>query len=386
MEFLKYIKQPQLIKYSIVGISGTLVDLITLFILFDVFKVNLYISVTIAFLLAVLNNYIFNKSWTFQIKTNKNKKFFIKFLSVSIIGLILSLFLMHVFTFILGFWYLLSKILTSSIVIAWNFLANKYWTFKIKTINLEFQPLYDLSIIIPAYNEEKRLPKTLSKVIKYLKSQSNFKTYEIIVIDDGSSDKTNELLKEKSKNNKNLKFISYKKNKGKGYAFKKGVINSKGKLTLLTDSDLSTDIYDIEKLLPHVSKKTPIVIGSRYLEKSKISKSQNKFRIFISRFANSLIKTFLIDGINDTQCGFKLFDTKTIKQICHLQKINGFGFDMEILVINQNMMNNVLEVPVTWCNNEDSRFRPIKHSIKTFREMMYIKLNLISGRYDNYYL
>lgn len=374
----------QLFKYLVVGSLGTFLDIGFLYLFFDILGINLYLAVTLSFTIAFLNNFFLNKSWTFQSRSRNYRKLMTKFFIVSMIGLILSIGLMFVMVDLIGIWHILAKILTSGVVVVWNFLANKFWTFRIKDIPQDFpEPKVALSVIVPAYNEENRIVKTLNEISKFLSNNSEVSSYEILVIDDGSTDQTKEIVSKMIEEIPCLRLVSYKRNQGKGYAFKTGVLEASGEYILLTDADLSTPIDEYNNLKKHVEG-YPIVIGSRYMKDSDVRKSQPKYRIFISRIANKFIQLFLITGILDTQCGFKLFEAKLIKTICHLQKINRFGFDMEILLIADNMDKKIKEVPVVWVDADGSKVRPVRDAIRTLKELTFIKLNLLSGRYNDY--
>ncbi|MBI5754760.1 glycosyltransferase family 2 protein [Candidatus Peregrinibacteria bacterium] len=237
-----------------------------------------------------------------------------------------------------------------------------------------------LSIVIPAYNEERRIGKTLEKINEYVRLK-NIST-EIIVVSDGSLDHTNEILKNAEKTIQNCSVIIFSKNYGKGFAVQKGVQMSSGKYILFCDADNSTPIEEYGKLLSALKNHSAdISIGSRYLADSDVKIRQPKYRIWLGRIGNFLISSFLIDGIKDTQCGFKLFRHAVAKQIFSLQKVKRFGFDMEILAIAELRGVRVIEIPVSWLDSPDSRVRPIKDALITLKDLVYIKLNLLSGRY-----
>ncbi|MBD3330470.1 glycosyltransferase [Candidatus Peregrinibacteria bacterium] len=370
-------------KYCIVGAMGTFLDLAALYIFVEYISIPVIPASILSFLLAVTNNFLLNKSWTFRNKSKNYRKLYIKFFIVSLVGLGLTVTGMHVMVNIIGIWYMLAKVLTSLIVLTWNFLANKFWTFRLTEKNLfivDDFPL-ELSVIIPAYNEENRIKNTLLAIEDYIKD--NKINAEIIVVDDGSQDKTTQIVNNYRQKNNSIKSIKLEKNKGKGCAVKAGVEAGKGKYILFTDADNSTPIEEFEKLLTQLkSKNAKLAIGSRYLHDSNIKIKQPYYRILIGRIGNLLIRIFLIDDIKDTQCGFKLFEHRVAKEIFSFQKIKRFGFDMEALVIAQNLDYKIIEVPVSWFNSAESRFRPIKDSLRTLRDLVYIKLNLWSGRYN----
>ncbi len=371
------------LKYCVVGISGTLVDVGSLYIFIEYFELQLLVATTLAFLLAVANNFIFNKIWTFKNKSKNYRKLFIKFLLVSTVGLILTNASMYTLVEVVGIWYIYSKLITSGIVLTWNFLGNKYWTFTINNRNIEipseFQ--YDLSIIVPAYNEENRIKSTLLNIFDYIEEKNI--NAEVIVVDDGSSDNTADIIINKQKKFLNLVLVSVAPNKGKGHAVKKGVESSRGELILITDADSSTPIEEYFKLEKAIKEGHDIAIGSRYLKDSNVKIKQPLSRIVIGRAGNMLIQLFIVSGIKDTQCGFKLFTHEAAKQIFVRQKIHRWGFDMEALAIAQLFGYKTAEIPVSWLNSTDTRLRPVRDALRTFTELIYIKLNLMSGRYED---
>lgn len=361
-------------KYCVVGTSGTFVDFASLYIMVEYFGVNVYVGATLAFLLAVVNNFTFNKIWTFKNKAKTYRKLFIKFLIVSCVGLLITLSFMFFFVNLLGIWYMLAKILTAPFVLTWNFLGNKYWTFKneLKPLHKSGEFEYDLSIVIPAFNEAKRISNTLKEIIKYAPDA------EIIVVNDGSTDSTSDVVREFEQ----VRLIDLDKNHGKGFAVKKGIMEAKGKYLMFIDADNSVPIHQIKKMKPEFNNGAHIVIGSRYLPDSFIQNKQPKYRTFISRVGNFLIKLFLINDIKDTQCGIKMFEHNAAKQIFSRQKTRRFSFDMEVLTIAQSLGYEIKEIPVHWEYTADSKLRAFRDCFKTLFDLFYIKLNLWCGRYE----
>lgn len=232
-----------------------------------------------------------------------------------------------------------------------------------------------LSIVIPAYNEEKRIEETLEKILNYLKTK-NYQ-YEIIVVDDGSSDNTVKVLETIAKENKNIFILKNEQNSGKGYSVRKGVLESKGDYILFSDADLSTPIEEVEKLLHWLNQGFDVTIGSRGLKESDIKIHQPFYRELMGKFFNFLVQTLLIKGIKDTQCGFKCFKKDATKEIFKRQKIDGFGFDVEILYIAKKLNYKIKEVPVTWLNSPNSKVSPIKHSLEMFKDILKIKFGIL---------
>lgn len=370
-------------RYCVVGVLGTAIDIGSLYLLVEYAYLHVMLATAIAFLLAVVNNFLLNKIWTFENQHKNFTKQFIKFLLVSLVGLALTEIFMYVFVYLVEIWYILAKALTSIVVLSWNFLGNKFWTFRDKEWR-DFEKkdyLYELSIVIPAYNEEKRIVATLQTIFQYLPKHFSFS--EVIVVDDGSKDNTVGTVKALSAERVDLKVISLEKNCGKGAAVKAGVLAAQGEYILFMDADNATRIDEVEKMIEVLDlNKADLVIGSRYLKDSQIKIHQPWYRVFIGRAGNLLIRLLLVDDIKDTQCGFKIFRNYVAKDLFQRLKITRFGFDMELLAIAQKVLGyRVQEMAVSWYDSADTRVRPIRAAIKTFLELIWIKVNLMSGRY-----
>lgn len=368
---MQQIYKSRILRFLIVWVLSTFVELVALYSCVEFLWFDIFISIIIAFLLALIHSFFLNKIWTFQDKSWRNRRLFVKFFIVSSIGFILTLVFMYVFIVIFDIYYLLAKVFTTGIVVVWNFLWNQMWTFRKKQMKkLKVKHSLTYSIVIPAYNEADRIWNTLQKVDNFF--QQNAKSYEIIVVDDGSKDNTVDIVY--SGWYENVKVLVNPENKGKWYAVKTGVLQSKGKYILFIDADNSTPIEEFPKLLQYV-KEYDVIIGSRFVEKSIIQKRQPLYRVLIGRGGNFLIRNFLVDGIKDTQCGFKLFKRKAALDIFSKQKVEWFGFDMELLLIADFKWYTIKEVWVRWINSENSRVRPVKDAIRTLYELFYIKLN-----------
>lgn len=235
----------------------------------------------------------------------------------------------------------------------------------------------DISIVIPAYNEEKRIRKTLNKVIAFFDEQHL--DYEIVVVSDGSKDKTCEIVE--NYGSKRVKLVSVFQNHGKGFGVNRGVANAKGEKILFIDADNSTPIQQFHDLDQHTDE-FDVVIGSRYLHDSKIELKQPWIRIIGSRVGNLLIQAMILPGFSDTQCGFKLFKKEAAKRIFQRQTIWRWGFDMEILYIAKKLGYKIKQVPVSWFNDERSKIQSFKTFLTTFTELLKIKINVISGAYN----
>jgi len=233
-----------------------------------------------------------------------------------------------------------------------------------------------ISVVIPAYNEAKRIEPTLKKIMAFLGSR--FNKYEIIVVDDCSKDNTSKVVARFK--NKNLRVLRNKKNKGKGFSVKRGILNSKYSLVLFSDSDLATPIEELDKFMKLI-KKYDIVIASRNLKESDIRIKQPFFRQFMGKTFPLLVNLITGVGFKDTQCGFKLFKTKIAKKIVKQQTFERFSFDVEILFIARKMGCKIKEAPVVWIDQEGSTVSPIKDSFKMLIDLFKIRFNDLRGKY-----
>lgn len=230
-----------------------------------------------------------------------------------------------------------------------------------------------LSIIIPAYNEEKRLPPSLRKIYQWLKKQKI--SSEIIIVDDGSTDGTLEVVRSWQKKIKKLKIITYKTNRGKGYAVKKGVLVSKGDLVIFVDADLSTPIDQAQKLIREIEKGADVVAGSRASSRGgKVVEAADKTRILMAWIFNRFVRLLLIYGPGDTQCGFKVFTRDSAKKIFTKIKSNSVLFDLEIFLLAHYFSFKVKEVGVVWRNVPGSRLvYGLKESVAVWIELIRLK-------------
>ncbi len=242
----------------------------------------------------------------------------------------------------------------------------------------------EISIIIPAYNEEKRISPTLEKVYEYFSREQKM-DFEIIVVDDGSKDNTEEIIKKFKRNKENVKYIKYEENRGKGAAIRKGVLAAEGKYILFTDADLSTPIEEFEKFYHYAKKNFDVVIGTRRVKSARIIKKQPFLRRFFGTGFIYLVKILFpsLSNITDFTCGFKLFKGKSAKRIFKLQKINRWGFDVEILLISKILKLKIVQVPVVWKNLRRSKVNLKKDIIRSFLDLIKIKKMEIKGYYKN---
>lgn len=238
-----------------------------------------------------------------------------------------------------------------------------------------------LSVIIPAYNEEKRLPRTLEEINDYLQKQ--LYASEIIVVSVGSKDKTVEVAQNFSDKIRKIEIINMPQSgEGKGYSVKQGMLKAKGEYRVFTDADNSTPVDQVEKMWPEFEKGYDVVIGSRDMKNSDVAVPQPLFRRFLGNGFNILVQAILgLYGIWDTQCGFKGFSAKATEEIFPRSEIKHFGFDPEILVLAKKYGYKIKEVPIRWLNDADSKVK-MSHTIKMLMEVLTIRKNLIMGKYN----
>lgn len=232
-----------------------------------------------------------------------------------------------------------------------------------------------LSLVIPCYNEEIRFSEQIGFILKFLEK---FEDKELILVNDGSSDKTLQLFKECIKNNSFVKIVSYSENKGKGYAIRRGVLKSSKEYILISDIDLSTPLKDFSKLAKYI-KDSEVVIGSRGLENSNVLMKQNPLKVLLGKGGNLVIRILLGLNIRDTQCGFKLFRA-CVKPAFEKSLINGFGYDFELLFLFDKMGFRIKEVPVTWINDVRSKVQLRDYPL-TLLELFRVRSNFLFGKY-----
>lgn len=236
----------------------------------------------------------------------------------------------------------------------------------------------ELSVVIPVFNEEKRLPSNLDKIITFLKKKKL--RSEIILVDDGSLDKTWVVLEDYKKRHQNILLCRHLVNKGKGAAVRTGMLKAGGKLVLMTDCDLSTPIEEIDNLVTYVDSHD-IIIGSRRLKEKKLGRMPAKYRTLLGDIYYEMLRLILLPSVKDTNCGFKLFSRKVIKPVFSKQLINRWGYDAEVLFIADKLGFSIKEIPVRWTHYGGSKVRLADAVLKTLAELGKIKLNNWRGRY-----
>ncbi len=242
-----------------------------------------------------------------------------------------------------------------------------------------------ISVIIPAYNEEKNIIATLKVTIEYLVNKFK-KDWELIVVDDGSSDRTyllsGDFIDASPEMRDNLKLLKNETNLGKGAAVRKGMMAAQGAIQLFMDADNSTNIEELAKVLPCFDDKScDIVIGSRKLKSSRIIRKQPLVRRFMSLAHTLIICLALGVDVSDINCGFKAFKADVAKKIFSLQKIDGWVFDAETLFLAGKLGYILKEVPIEWEHKDTSKVRPLRAALSSLKGIWEVKKNDLKGRY-----
>jgi dolichyl-phosphate beta-glucosyltransferase len=239
------------------------------------------------------------------------------------------------------------------------------------------QPLY-LSIIIPAHNEEHRLPPTLKAVDAYLDKQSY--TSEIIVVENGSQDLTAVVTEAFAADHPRVRVIS-ETGRGKGLAVRRGMMEAKGEYRFICDADLSMPIEEVSKFLPPALENYEVAIGSREAPGARRF-NEPPYRHFQGRVFSFLVKVLALPGFEDTQCGFKMFRAQAAKDIFGVQVFNGMSFDVEALFVARKRGYKIVEVPIDWYYRAESRVHPILDPLRMLRDIIVIRNNWIRGLYQ----
>lgn len=238
---------------------------------------------------------------------------------------------------------------------------------------------FDLSIVIPSYNEEKRLPATLNRLAQYLPTLG-LRT-EVLIVDDGSRDHTAEVAYSFRRTISGLRLLSNEKNRGKGYSVRHGMLEAEGDIVLFTDADLSAPIEESDKLIAALKEGYDVAIGSRALNRALISTHESPFREFAGIIFNKIVRAMLRLPFVDTQCGFKAFRRERCQIIFEQQRIEGFGFDPELLYLARHHGLRAIEIPVRWGHSPATKVSMLRDSMKMFVDIFVIRWNALSGRY-----
>jgi dolichyl-phosphate beta-glucosyltransferase len=235
------------------------------------------------------------------------------------------------------------------------------------------------SVIIPAYNESVRIRPTLDELLRYMREQEW--DAEILVVNDGSSDNTAEIVREYGKLHPQVLLLENPGNRGKGYSVRNGMLHARGRICLFTDADLSSPITEAHRLFDAIDRGADIAIGSRWLRAELQTERQPLYRQAFGRIFNLVLRVILGLRFADTQCGFKAFRRNAAQCIFPLQRIERWGFDPEILYLARRAGLRVEEVPVLWAHSEGTRLHPFRDGLRMFGEVLRIRWYAMTGEY-----
>ncbi len=236
----------------------------------------------------------------------------------------------------------------------------------------------DLSIVIPSYNEELRLPATLERLAEYLSTLGG--QSEVLVVDDGSKDGTAAVAESFRGKIPEIRVLSNGTNRGKGYSVRHGMLDARGDVVLFTDADLSAPIEEADKLFAALKNGYDVAIGSRAMDRSLISTHESPFREFAGIIFNKIVRTILRLPFVDTQCGFKAFRRERCQIIFEQQRIEGFGFDPELLYLARHHGLKSIEIPVRWGHSPATKVSMLRDSVTMFVDIFVIRWNALRGR------
>ncbi|MCB0358223.1 MAG: glycosyltransferase family 2 protein, partial [Bdellovibrionales bacterium] len=242
------------------------------------------------------------------------------------------------------------------------------------------EPEVDISIIIPAYNEERRLPQTLHSIVQYFDGRSG--SYEVIVVDDGSADRTASVVEEFSRSHPEVSVVGYGENRGKGYAVRFGILRARGTKILYDDADGASPIAEIERLEKALEGGADVAIGSRAMFSQDTQVSTNLLRKVLGRTFNGFVNFVILPGIADTQCGFKLFARPVAYYLFSRARADRFSFDVEILFLARKSGCRIAEVPINWTNVPGSKVNLLTDSLRMLKDIFVFRSREISGIYQ----
>jgi dolichyl-phosphate beta-glucosyltransferase len=243
-------------------------------------------------------------------------------------------------------------------------------------------PPPELSIIVPAYNEEARLPRTLTRIRDYFASRGiGSQELEILIVDDGSNDATVQVAEKWAREWPSVRLVSNGDNRGKGYSVRHGMLEARGRIALFTDADLSSPIEESEKLLAAINAGNEVAIGSRALDRSLITTHQSRLREIAGMIFNGFVRISTGLPFSDTQCGFKAFVREPLRIVFEQQRIERFGFDPETLFLARRHGLRTAEVAVRWGHDPATKVHMLRDSLMMFCDLARIRWNWLVGRY-----
>ncbi len=238
----------------------------------------------------------------------------------------------------------------------------------------------EVSVVIPAYNEESRIGPTIREAVGYFRDRDS--SFELIVVDDGSRDGTGSLVRQLADEYSDIRLIRLPENRGKGYAVRVGVVNSHGRRVLFMDADGATPMAEIERLEHAIEGGADLAIGSRALRGDGVRVRAKLHRRLIGRVFHGLVTLLTVRGFRDTQCGFKLFRSVVAYDLFSRMRMNGFSFDVELLMMARRGGYRVAEIPVNWVHKPGSRINLALDSLRMARDLCAIRIRALRGAYD----
>lgn len=250
-------------------------------------------------------------------------------------------------------------------------------------MNQPAETIPEVSVVVPAYNEERRLPGSLVRIAVYLERHPY--ASEIVVVDDGSADRTRKAAEAALASCPvPSRVVRYEPNRGKGYAVRRGFTESRGRILLFTDADLSTPIEEFDRLYAAVESGADVAIGSRALRESRVEVHQPWYRERMGKTFNLLVQALVMPGVRDTQCGFKAFRGDVIRPMLPHLMVDRFAFDVEILYLAKRRGYRIVEIPVVWRNDPNTRVNAIGDSARMLKELLRLRWSALRGRYRDY--
>ncbi len=236
------------------------------------------------------------------------------------------------------------------------------------------------SVVIPAYDEAARLPAYLRQVLAFFEQRGD--PFEILVVDDGSRDSTAERVREFQRSTDRVRLISLPENRGKGYAVRTGMVNASGAFRLFTDADGATPIAEVSRLEAAVQAGADIAVGSRVLEDPSVVIQTRRHRKAAGQCFNWIVRVLGVSAVADTQCGFKLFRGSAADDLFRTLRTDGFGFDVELVLLAQRRGYRIAEVPINWADQPGSKLGVATDAPRMLWEILSARANLARGRYD----
>jgi dolichyl-phosphate beta-glucosyltransferase len=237
-----------------------------------------------------------------------------------------------------------------------------------------------LSVIIPAYNEAARIPATLDALRVFLDRDG--RRAEVIVVDDGSTDSTSEVVRRVETDDDRIRLIRLPQNRGKGYAVRTGVVNASGRLVLFADADGATPFAELARLESHLDARTRVAIGSRGIHDRTTKVEARLYRRIAGRLFHAVVRLYAMRGFTDTQCGFKLFDSAAAHDLFSRMRMSGYSFDVEVLLMAVRAGYDVAEVPVNWTHQPGSKVHVVRDGLRMAVDVLRIRANAARGLYD----